>query len=69
MDKGQLVEFDEPHVLLQNPRGLLSSYVQQTGAANAKKLADIAQAAHDKRSISQNVDTEDDLPSFAGKVT
>ncbi len=40
-----LQEFDQPHNLLQNPNGLLSSLVEQTGPTMREKLAEIAKKA------------------------
>ena len=37
MDKGRLIEFDAPFILLQK-RGLFYKYVQETGPANAEAL-------------------------------
>lgn len=38
LDKGQVVEFDTPKQLLQNPKGVFTGLVNQTGRANAKVL-------------------------------
>ena len=46
MEKGRLVEFGEPHELLQNADSLLYSYVQQTGGGNSQVLLAMAEAAH-----------------------
>lgn len=42
LDAGELVEFDQPYVLLQNPNSTFSKLVDQTGKAEAAKLARIA---------------------------
>ena len=42
MDGGCVVEFDHPHVLLQNTEGLFYSLVNETGAAMAENLKTIA---------------------------
>lgn len=43
MDAGTMVEFDHPHVLLQNKSGFLYGMVQQTGSAMAQVLTRIAE--------------------------
>ncbi|XP_077987383.1 ATP-binding cassette sub-family C member 4-like [Glandiceps talaboti] len=42
LDEGRVVEFDEPHLLLQNPDGHLHKLVQQMGERDANKLHCIA---------------------------
>ncbi|KAH1001745.1 hypothetical protein HUJ04_005722 [Dendroctonus ponderosae] len=42
MDAGRAMEFDHPHKLLEDARGVFYSLVQQTGKAMASNLADIA---------------------------
>ncbi|EFA04298.2 putative multidrug resistance-associated protein lethal(2)03659-like Protein [Tribolium castaneum] len=42
MDAGNAVEFDHPHILLQNRFGFLTSMVEKTGKAMARNLKDIA---------------------------
>ncbi|XP_038065584.1 multidrug resistance-associated protein 4-like [Patiria miniata] len=42
LDAGQLIEFDEPYVLLQKEDGIFSKMVQETGKAEAAKLLQIA---------------------------
>ncbi|XP_077866447.1 ATP-binding cassette sub-family C member 4-like [Saccoglossus kowalevskii] len=46
MSDGRIAEFDEPHLLLQNPSGYLSQMVAQTGRAEKHKLCDIAEKAY-----------------------
>ncbi|KAF7996691.1 hypothetical protein HCN44_002337 [Aphidius gifuensis] len=43
MDAGTVVEFDHPHVLLQNPDGALTSMINETGKATADALKILAQ--------------------------
>ncbi|CAH1183163.1 unnamed protein product [Phaedon cochleariae] len=43
MDAGKCVEFDHPHLLLQNGNGVFHSLVMQTGRATAKNLMAIAE--------------------------
>lgn len=42
MDAGQLVEYDHPHVLLQNESGYFRKLVQQTGKTTANTLKKVA---------------------------
>ncbi|XP_043503586.1 probable multidrug resistance-associated protein lethal(2)03659 isoform X2 [Polistes fuscatus] len=42
MDAGRAVEFDHPHILLQNGKGYLSSMVKETGHVMAEALTAIA---------------------------
>ncbi|XP_058800223.1 ATP-binding cassette sub-family C member 4-like [Phymastichus coffea] len=42
MDKGRLVEFDHPHILLQNHHGPFSSLVKETGRAMFEQLWKVA---------------------------
>jgi ABC-type multidrug transport system fused ATPase/permease subunit len=46
-DKGKLAEFDSPHTLLQRgaTNSIFASLVAETGAASARKLAQVADAA------------------------
>ncbi|KAF7996692.1 hypothetical protein HCN44_002338 [Aphidius gifuensis] len=46
MDAGTVVEFDHPHVLLQNPDGALSSMINETGKAMANSLKAVALDHH-----------------------
>lgn len=43
IDAGTVVEFDHPHLLLQNENGYLRGYVAQTGIMASQKLAKIAE--------------------------
>ncbi|GLV41664.1 uncharacterized protein CBL_06893 [Carabus blaptoides fortunei] len=43
MDAGTMVEFDHPHVLLQNKKGFLYNMVQQTGFSMTENLTRIAE--------------------------
>lgn len=42
MDAGTAVEFDHPHILLQNKDGIFRSMVNQTGKAMSESLIEIA---------------------------
>ncbi|KAG5889081.1 hypothetical protein JTB14_004925 [Gonioctena quinquepunctata] len=47
MDAGQKAEFNHPHILLQNEKGVFHSLVMQTGKASAKNLMAIAEEAYE----------------------
>lgn len=49
MDAGNAVEFDHPHVLLQNTKSYLYSMVQETGQAMANALIGIARESYASR--------------------
>lgn len=53
MDAGKALEFDHPHVLLQNNSGVFHSLVEQTGKSTEKALKAAAQVsyyrAHDEQ--------------------
>ncbi|XP_043284651.1 probable multidrug resistance-associated protein lethal(2)03659 [Venturia canescens] len=50
MDAGSVVEFDHPHILLQNTKsGYLYNMVQETGTSMAEALAEIAKANYQFR--------------------
>jgi hypothetical protein len=50
MDAGKVAEFDEPLKLLQNPDGIFTSLVEQTGPESALRLKEIALEAANSRS-------------------
>ncbi|XP_043284648.1 probable multidrug resistance-associated protein lethal(2)03659 [Venturia canescens] len=55
MDAGSVVEFDHPHVLLQNTKsGYLHSMVQETGASMAQALTEVAEKSYSFRQTSTN---------------
>lgn len=43
MDSGAAVEFDHPHLLLQNPNGIFYGLVKESGKAMADYLAEISE--------------------------
>lgn len=51
MDAGEAVEFDHPHVLLQNESGIVRKLVNQTGAVTVKKLESAALASFNQKNI------------------
>lgn len=46
MDAGQAVEFNHPHILLQNPDGKFTSMVKETGANMEHRLRETAANAY-----------------------
>ncbi|KAJ8031340.1 Multidrug resistance-associated protein 4 [Holothuria leucospilota] len=46
LEEGQVVEFDKPHILLQNSNGFLSGMVAETGNQEANKLKVIARQTY-----------------------
>lgn len=42
MDAGQMVEFDHPHILLQNKEGFFSELVRKTGPGVSEQLKKMA---------------------------
>lgn len=54
MDKGRVMEYDEPHALLQRPASLFSDLVASTGVESATFLRAAAQAAHDARETARS---------------
>ncbi|KAF5283710.1 hypothetical protein FQR65_LT13745 [Abscondita terminalis] len=48
LDAGRVVEFDHPHLLLQNANGVFYSMVQQTGSAMVETLTNIARESYNR---------------------
>ena len=46
MSKGQVVEFDSPYNLLQNPGSLFTKMVEKTGSSASTKLHQMALETH-----------------------
>ncbi|XP_051166811.1 ATP-binding cassette sub-family C member 4-like [Leptopilina boulardi] len=46
MDKGKMVEFDYPHILLQNQNGEFTSLVRETGQAMFEQLSKVAERVY-----------------------
>lgn len=59
MGAGQVLEFDEPYKLLQNPDGFFYNMIKQTGPFNAAQLHYLAKEAHSKRNPNEK---REDLP-------
>lgn len=49
MDAGQIIEYDHPHILLQNPNGVFFKMVEESGADVANLLSRQAQETYEKR--------------------
>lgn len=56
MDTGQVAEFDEPHALLSNHRGVFYSMVKALGPHEFKRLSEIA---YDQFNNIHNIDFEE----------
>ncbi|CAH0557612.1 unnamed protein product [Brassicogethes aeneus] len=61
MDAGQCVEFDHPHVLLQNPEGYFTKMLEQTGKNLEEKLRKVAQDAHEQNLNKAKEDATDEV--------
>ncbi|KAF7268017.1 hypothetical protein GWI33_018818 [Rhynchophorus ferrugineus] len=48
MDAGEAIEFDHPHILLQNHQGIFYGLVKETGKCTAEYLANIAEKNYDR---------------------
>lgn len=51
ISSGEIVEFDHPHVLLQNIDGYFTKMVRETGLAMSQQLRDVALADYQKNTI------------------
>lgn len=49
MDAGQAVEFDHPHILLQNPDGFFTRMVKQTGSSSEAVLTKKARESYERK--------------------
>ena len=49
LDAGNLVEFDEPHLLLQNEQSLFSNMVKMTGKSMAHNLKEMARLSYEMK--------------------
>ncbi|XP_011882343.1 PREDICTED: probable multidrug resistance-associated protein lethal(2)03659 isoform X3 [Vollenhovia emeryi] len=49
MDEGRVLEFDHPHILLQNDQGHFDSMVRETGKAMAEQLKQSAKEAYEQQ--------------------
>ncbi|ODM86916.1 Multidrug resistance-associated protein 4, partial [Orchesella cincta] len=61
LDNGFVKEYDHPHILLQNPNGILTSMVQHTGKSSSAMLRKIASETFHKRRASFQVEVLDEL--------
>ncbi|XP_067669590.1 ATP-binding cassette sub-family C member 4-like isoform X2 [Haliotis asinina] len=53
LDEGKIIDFDEPHLLLEKGEGHFYQMVQQTGKTEAEHLADIALTTFEERHASK----------------
>ena len=53
MNRGQVKEFDQPYLLLQQPNSLFRRMVDQTGEIASRKLYEMAQEADLRRRASR----------------
>ncbi|CAL8104322.1 unnamed protein product [Orchesella dallaii] len=67
LDNG--LEYDHPHILLQNPNGILSSMVQHTGKSSSAMLSRIAAETFSNRRGSFQAAVVDTLSSLNGTGT
>ncbi|KAJ8916752.1 hypothetical protein NQ315_013957 [Exocentrus adspersus] len=51
MDAGQIIEFDHPHQLLENPNGFFTAMVKQTGASMETTLRKLAEKDYEKKQL------------------
>lgn len=42
MEAGEILEFDSPHILLQDPSGIFTDMVRKTGPGTSEALKQIA---------------------------
>lgn len=56
MDTGRVAEFNEPHTLLRNHRGIFYSMVKALGPHEFKRLSEVA---HDQFNAVHNIDLEE----------
>ncbi|RZB40188.1 ABC tran and/or MMR HSR1 domain containing protein, partial [Asbolus verrucosus] len=54
LDAGRMVEFDHPHVLLEDVEGMFYGLVKQTGKAMAENLAKIANEGYNRMNENKN---------------
>lgn len=49
MSRGEILEFDHPHNLLQNPKGYFTRMVMETGTSMTEQLRNVALTAWNER--------------------
>ncbi|ODN00558.1 Multidrug resistance-associated protein 4 [Orchesella cincta] len=64
LDNGFVKEYDHPHILLQDPSGILTSMVQHTGKSSSALLRNVAAETFNKRRASFQADIVDELSSL-----
>ena len=65
LDNGNLREFDQPFILLQDKSSLLSKLVEQTGKGVASQLLEVAQAHYKEQ---QEEEEGEDIQKVKGKM-
>ena len=55
LDAGQLVEFDSPFKLLQNPNGTFYDMVETTGKGIREMLKEIAKTVYHRKQITKEL--------------
>ena len=55
LDAGQVIEFDSPYNLLQNPKGTFYNMVETTGKGMREMLKEMAKLAHESKSETHEV--------------
>ena len=59
LDAGEIVEFDEPFLLLKKASGTFLHIVEQSGSGECEKLRNMARQAYVSRHSQQEIDEED----------
>eukprot|EP00698_Gefionella_okellyi_P016221 TRINITY_DN4636_c0_g1_i10.p1 TRINITY_DN4636_c0_g1~~TRINITY_DN4636_c0_g1_i10.p1 ORF type:complete len:1314 (+),score=296.68 TRINITY_DN4636_c0_g1_i10:1165-5106(+) len=59
MERGHIVEFDQPALLLRNPHSALSAFVEQTGPTTSAGLRAIAEEAYKRSQLGAAASVED----------
>ena len=69
LHEGQIVEFDEPYVLLQNEHSLFSAMVDDTSKNEAANLHEMAHQAYIARRESSRYESDNDRRTSLGDVS
>ena len=60
LDSGEIVEFDEPYLLLKKSSGVFHHIVDQTGPGEADRLLDMAREAFESRHTAEEIAKEEE---------
>ena len=63
LDAGQVIEFDSPYNLLQNPKGTFYDMVETTGKGMKEMLKEMAKLAHESKSETHEIVQKERLRS------